>query len=143
MVNVNAMFGSTGTKSALGEAMTTLNQTAQEGRPKVMRILDHLEHTTASMNQASASLAEVSKSINQLFSEKNKMALNQSLDHLQASAMKLSATMEHVKSLAEKLDAGEGPVGVLLSDKEMGKDLKALMKDLRANPSIFIWGPKK
>jgi phospholipid/cholesterol/gamma-HCH transport system substrate-binding protein len=140
---VNTMLGAKGTRNALADTMSSLSKTAQESHPKVVNILTNLETMTASMSKASRGLDDMSEAMTKMMGEKNQAALAQSLENMKQATAKLNTAIQNVEALSQTLKSGEGPIGVLMTDKDMGKDLKALMKDLRANPSILIWGPKK
>lgn len=140
---LNSTIGEKEVKKSIQKGINSMSQTVQDTQPKVLGILDNVAELTKVMAQTSRSLHELSNSMVKVAGEKNQESITRTLQNIEGITTKLNATMTHMETLATKIDNAEGPIGVMLSDKKMGEDLKALMKDLRANPSILLWGPKK
>lgn len=91
------------------------------------------------LSSAAASLDEVTKKMNEGSGSFRKFVEDPVLyDTLAASSKKLNA-------IVEQMDAGQGTAGALLKDKEMEKDLrqivselKDMMKDMKENPRKYF-----
>jgi len=113
--------------SNLDRLTTTLNKSAPN-------ITEGLQESIKNLNTV---LTETGSNLNALLGE-NRENVKASLDNLRAASEKLNEAMSRIDSaikvagpgmksmgsIAKKIDRGEGPLGKLVNDKKMGKDLE-------------------
>ncbi len=144
--SLNSVVGTKETKVALQSAVSGLSETVTASQPKIVNILNNLESMTESMKKASQSLNEVTTSMNKMSGEKNQLAITRTLQNLEEATTKLNSTIENVEAITKKIEAGQGAVGLLISDKKVADDLRSVMKNLKdvsENPSRILFGPPK
>lgn len=76
-----------------------------------------------------ASIESLSKNLDQLVQE-NRANVTQGLENVKNAAARLDAALESVGSIAQKIDQGQGPLGRLVNDEEMGENLSSAVSGL-------------
>ncbi len=76
-----------------------------------------------------ASIESLSKNLDQLVKE-NRGNVSQGLENVKNAAARLDSALESVGSIAQKVDQGQGPLGRLVNDEEMGENLSSAVSGL-------------
>jgi phospholipid/cholesterol/gamma-HCH transport system substrate-binding protein len=104
--------------STLDKVQLTLDQLSENGRlgKNINAAVDNLRQTSLTMNEL---LAET------------KPALSASMKRMDDITQKLDDVLAKVDEVMAKVNSSSGPVGALLSDREMKEDIKSTVKDLK------------
>lgn len=79
--------------------------------------------------QLLASIESLSKNLDELVKE-NRSNVTQGLENVKNAAARLDSALESVGSIAQKVDQGQGPLGRLVNDEEMGENLSSAVSGL-------------
>jgi phospholipid/cholesterol/gamma-HCH transport system substrate-binding protein len=115
--------------------------------------LKNVEDTFANLKEASAEFKKASKDLDGVMSKAGEaidsvkttmktadtsaVELKLALGDLRKTADTATKTIESAKGLIQKAAAGEGTFGRLVSDPQMGADLKALISNMRRSGVLF------
>jgi phospholipid/cholesterol/gamma-HCH transport system substrate-binding protein len=89
-----------------------------------------VQSNVQSVNTIVANLKDFSTDLKDI-SGTNKKALNRIIDNFEVASTEMKTTMNRMNSLLAKAEDGDGAVGRLMSDEEMGKDLKESVASLK------------
>ena len=117
------------------QAVRTINSVAEKIDSQVLdkNTLAELRSTITNLQQTSASFAAASGKLDQVV-EQAKSTISTAdgtLIATRSAAEEFRQAMADARKLMEEARAGKGPIGVLLSDREMAANLKALVENLR------------
>ncbi|MBL0691433.1 MAG: MCE family protein [SAR324 cluster bacterium] len=104
-----------------------LNETLAENRQGLAEITANLANISKTLNNDLPDLTGNLKGILQ----ENRRNIKVSLDNLQEASWKLSGSLENLESATRKIDEGEGTIGKLVSDEQMGDDVKDTISGLK------------
>jgi phospholipid/cholesterol/gamma-HCH transport system substrate-binding protein len=76
-----------------------------------------------------AAVRSLSTNLDQLVKE-NRQNVGQSLENIRNAAARLDSALESVGSIAQKVDQGQGPLGRLVNDEQMGEQLSSAVTGL-------------
>ncbi len=110
-----------------------------KNKPAINRSMENFEKTSQELSAATTSLKELTAQLNAIVKNVNKSDLPGTLDNLGKVSLKLDETVTALDSAAKKIDKGEGTLALLINDKKMAEDLKAMVKDVKDNPWKLLW----
>jgi phospholipid/cholesterol/gamma-HCH transport system substrate-binding protein len=121
--------------SDIQEAVGNINKVAQKLNNDVFKetSIANLSATLSNLKETSATFADASKKISGVV-EKAESAVEtgqQTFASARTAADELKKTIADARSLIQQAKQGRGPLGVLLSDREMAENLKSLVGNLR------------
>jgi len=123
------------------EAVQNINKIAEKLNTEVLResSVKDLNETMANLKATSASFAESSKKIDAIMDEAKSAVSTgqQTLESAKSAADEFKKTMTDVRGLVGQVKAGRGPLGVLLTDKEMAANLKSLVANLKRHGILW------
>jgi ABC-type transporter Mla subunit MlaD len=127
--------------SDIQEAVGNINKVAQKLNSDVFRRPRSriLNATPSNLKETSASFADASKKISGVV-EKAEGAVEtgqQTFASAKSAADELKKAIADARSLIQQAKQGRGALGVLLSDREMAENLKALVANLRRNGVLW------
>ena len=127
--------------SDIQEAVGNINKVAQKLNNDVFKetSIANLNATLSSLKETSASFADASKKISGVV-EKAEGAVEtgqQTFASAKSAADELKKAIADARSLIQQAKQGRGALGVLLSDREMAENLKALVANLRRNGVLW------
>jgi phospholipid/cholesterol/gamma-HCH transport system substrate-binding protein len=98
-----------------------------------------LNATIANLRQASASFAETSKKLDGVLAKVEGAVGtgDEALKSAKTAADEVKKTVTEVRGLVAQAKQGRGVLGVLLSDREVAENLKALVSNMRRNGILF------
>jgi phospholipid/cholesterol/gamma-HCH transport system substrate-binding protein len=98
-----------------------------------------LNETIANLRKASASFAETSKKLDGVLAKVEGAVGtgDQALQSAKAAADEVKKAVSDVRGLVQQAKQGRGALGLLLSDKEVADNLKALVLNMRRNGILF------
>jgi len=98
-----------------------------------------LNETIANLRKASASFAETSKKLDGVLAKVEGAVGtgDQALQSAKAAADEVKKAVTDVRGLVQQAKQGRGALGLLLSDKEVADNLKALVSNMRRNGILF------
>lgn len=114
------------------KASADLADLSAQTRTRVDRILNFVEKTAAKGEALSSSLQQLAEALDRMG-----RALNET--EWQRAVGDLSKALARMEKLTGKLEKAEGPLGVLLYDRQVAEDLRALVEDLRRHPWKLLW----
>ncbi|MFP4657403.1 MAG: MlaD family protein, partial [Desulfonatronovibrionaceae bacterium] len=98
------------------EMSVGLNRMVQTNVDSINAIVSNLKDFSADMKDISGT---------------NKQALNRIINNFEDTSTEMQTTISRMNSLLAKAESGEGTMGKLMSDKEMGEDLKETVVSLK------------
>ena len=101
-------------------------------REKIDKMLDDLSKSSAAAPELMASAQKLSTSLNGLIGALNKKDVAETMKNMKE-------TMKTMNELTQNIHNGKGAVGVLLTDDQVGDDVKALVEELKAHPWKLLW----
>jgi len=104
----------------------------EDAKPKIGSSIDTLNKVLNDLTQLTSELRE-------LVSKENRDNVQSTVTRLNQVSVRLESTIISLDNVAKKVENGEGPVGLLLTDKKMAEDLKELVEDLKAHPWKLLW----
>lgn len=123
------------------EAVQNINKIAEKLNTQVFQesSMKDLNETMANLKATSASFAESSQKIDSIMDEaKTAVATGQqTLESAKSAADEFKKTMTDVRGLVGQVRAGRGPLGVLLTDREMAENLKSLVANLKRHGILW------
>ena len=127
--------------SDIQEAVGNINKVAQKLNNDVFKetSIANLNATLSNLKETSASFADASKKISGVV-EKAEGAVEtgqQTFASAKSAADELKKAIADARSLIQQAKQGRGALGVLLSDREMAENLKALVANLRRNGVLW------
>ena len=127
--------------SDIQEAVGNINKVAQKLNSDVFKetSIANLNATLSNLKETSASFADASKKISGVV-EKAEGAVEtgqQTFASAKSAADELKKAIADARSLIQQAKQGRGALGVLLSDREMAENLKALVVNLRRNGVLW------
>ncbi len=127
--------------SDIQEAVGNINKVAQKLNSDVFKetSIANLNATLSNLKETSASFADASKKISGVV-EKAEGAVEtgqQTFASAKSAADELKKAIADARSLIQQAKQGRGALGVLLSDREMAENLKALVANLRRNGVLW------
>lgn len=131
------------TSQNISEAVANINKIILENKDKINTTFSTLEDSAKALKEIGNNLAGLSKDLKEFVNVKNKETFQDTLQNLNEISIKLDKTIDSMNSLTNKADRGDGVLGVLINDKKMAEDLKALIKDIKENPWKLIWKEQK
>ncbi|MDP8262747.1 MAG: MlaD family protein [Candidatus Ancaeobacter aquaticus] len=131
------------------QAVTNIeNITNEETQESVKAILDNVETITGSPNKENIERAiknfrEFSENANRV-TMKIEGIVDANEEFFKTFGKDFSDAINSFKNVVNNIEKGEGTVGQLIKDDEIGKDIKDFIKDIKANPwKLFIRGKEK
>ncbi len=110
-----------------------------KNKPAINRSVENFEKTSQELAAATTSLKELTAQLNTIVKGVSKSDLPKTLDNLGKVSLKLDETVTTLDSAAKKIDKGEGTLALLINDKKMAEELKALVTDVKNNPWKLLW----
>lgn len=153
LASFNAIIGRPETKEAItqtfkniSEAVTNVDKMVLENRAEITETIKTFRDTAGRINDAANDLKNLTgelknftEKLNEFVSTQNKENLEGTLKNINSVSEKLNKTISSLNNAIEKVDKGEGTLGVLINDKKMAEDLKALVEDIKQNPWKLMW----
>lgn len=123
------------------EAVQNINKIAEKLNTEVFResSMKDLNETMANLKATSAAFAESSQKIDAIMDEA-KVAVTtgqETLESAKSAADEFKKTMTDVRGLVGQVRSGRGPLGTLLTDREMADNLKALVANLKRHGILW------
>ena len=122
-------------------AVQNINAVAQKLNSDVFKesTLESLGATMTNLRDTSASFAEASKKIDGVVkkAEGTIDAGEQTMISAKAAADELKKALVDIRALVAQAKQGRGAIGVLLSDKEVAENLRALVTNMRRSGILF------
>ncbi len=116
----------------MNKATDNLLALSVSSREKIDRMLMDLSKSSASVPDLVASAQRVSKNLDGLIGALNKKDITETMKDMKE-------TMKTMNELTQNIHNGRGAVGVLLTDDQMGDDIKSLVEELKAHPWKLLW----
>jgi len=116
----------------MNKATDNLLALSVSSREKIDQMLADLSKSSASVPDLVASAQRVSKNLDGLIGALNKKDITETMKDMKE-------TMKTMNELTQNIHNGKGAVGVLLTDDQMGDDIKALVEELKAHPWKLLW----
>ena len=110
-----------------------------KNKPAINRSVENFEKTSRELASATTSLKELTAQLNTIVKDVNKSDLPKTMDNLNKVSLKLDETVTALDSAAKKIDKGDGTLALLINDKKMAEDLKAIVTDVKNNPWKLLW----
>ncbi|HWP35734.1 MAG TPA: MlaD family protein [Thermodesulfobacteriota bacterium] len=143
----------------LAEVTGTLSRLVAQNDRKIATLVDNLEAFSRDLRELSAAsrqdaqatvanlrefsealrerspalltdLQQMAASLNELIRE-NRQAVGESLERIRSAAERLDQSLESVASIAQKIDRGQGTLGRLVNDEEIGENLADAVAGIR------------
>jgi ABC-type transporter Mla subunit MlaD len=127
--------------SDIQEAVGNINKVAQKLNSDVFKetTIANLSTTISNFKDTSASFVDASKKIDGVV-KKAEGAIEtgqQTFASAKSAADELKKAMVDIRALVQQAKQGRGALGVLLSDREMAENIKALVANLRRNGILW------
>jgi len=90
---------------------------------------ENMARTLAAFPEIAENLRDISKNLNGILG-KNEVEINQSIQSLSSATKRFEDTMSSVSEITRKVEAGEGAVGKLVSDRETAEKLTEALDGL-------------
>ncbi len=123
------------------QAVQNINAVAQKLNSDVFKesTLNNLNTTMANLKETSASFAEASKKIDGVVkkAEGTIEAGGETMVSAKAAADELKKTLVDIRALVAQARQGRGALGVLLNDREVAENIKALVTNMRRSGILF------
>lgn len=123
------------------KAVENINAVAQKLNSDVFKesTLTNLNETMANLKATSASFAEASKKIDGVVTkaEGTIEAGGETMVSAKAAADELKKTLVDIRALVAQAKQGRGALGVLLNDREVADNIKALVINMRRSGILF------
>lgn len=116
----------------MNKATDNLLALSISSREKIDQMLVNLSKSSASVPDLVATAERVSKNLDGLIGALNKKDITETMKDMKE-------TMKTMNELTQNIHNGKGAVGVLLSDDQMGDDIKSLVEELKAHPWKLLW----
>jgi phospholipid/cholesterol/gamma-HCH transport system substrate-binding protein len=116
----------------MNKATDNLLALSISSREKIDQMLVDLSKSSASVPDLVATAERVSKNLDGLIGALNKKDITETMKDVKE-------TMKTMNELTQNIHDGKGAVGVLLSDDQMGDDIKSLVEELKAHPWKLLW----
>ena len=113
----------------LSSALANIDALTGDIRRLTARQDDNIEAIIVNVRGASEQVKEVLETVNRVLG-KGEGELTSSVRSLQNTLAKLDVAIESVQSITRKIDEGEGPIGKLINDEELGEKLGATVSDV-------------
>jgi phospholipid/cholesterol/gamma-HCH transport system substrate-binding protein len=137
------------TQENVKDAIRNIRQlTDEDTQRSVKKSLDNIQGLTGSPNRENLTAAiqnfkEFSVNANRV-SQKLDDLLEKNKDSFGDIGKKTVDLIDSMNRVVQQVERGEGTVGQLIKDKEIGQDLKDFVKDIKANPwKLFFKGEEK
>ncbi len=88
---------------------------------------------------AAKSVKRFSRDLATVTSELEKLLQPQNRENIESTLANLNSLSARLDQQVVSLEKGHGPLGVLLNDEQVARDLKHLIKDLKDNPWKILW----
>lgn len=115
--------------SSLNSALANIDQLSQEIRKLTENQDENIEAIVLNVRGASEDVREVLDAIKRVLGT-GEGELTASVQSFRDTLGKLDVAIERVQSIATKIDEGEGPVGRLINDEELGESLGNTLNDV-------------
>jgi phospholipid/cholesterol/gamma-HCH transport system substrate-binding protein len=127
--------------SSIQEAVGNINKVAQKLNNDVFKeaTIENLNTTISNLKETSVSLVEASKKVNGVV-KKAEGAIEtgqETFTSAKSAADELKKTILDIRSVVQQTRRGGGPLGVLLTDREMAENLRALVANLRRHGILW------
>ena len=137
--SLKLVLGDPDMQTSLGDMMKNfgslsegLDRLVKKNEQHINQSFINVAASTAAIKRFSQDIASVTAELEKLFSDTNRENITKILDNLQSTSASLD---QHIK----KLEKTDGPLGTLINDEQMAKDLKKLVKELKENPWKLLW----
>ena len=115
--------------------------------PQIARIIDHVEHTSASISRdidpvlrdARDTLANTSRLSATVGAPEEQAKIKTLIADVAELAGRAKAATADAQAIVAKIKKGEGSVGALVMDEQIYDDAQELLRDLKHNPWKFFW----
>jgi phospholipid/cholesterol/gamma-HCH transport system substrate-binding protein len=123
----------------LADATDAINQTVRENRETIRTTLVGLQQITQNANPQIAKILEnvriVTQDVREMLAQSQGAAgqkgeLRDMAERLDRSSKSLESALAHVDSIAGRVDRGEGTVGKLTKDEELGNEVKEVAEGI-------------
>ena len=130
----------------ISEAVTNVDKMVLENKAEITEAIKTFRDTSNKINTAAndlrgltMELKKFTERLNEFVSTENKENLTSTLKNINSISGKLDKTISSLNNAMEKVDKGDGTLGVLINDKKMAEDLKAIIEDIKQNPWKLMW----
>jgi phospholipid/cholesterol/gamma-HCH transport system substrate-binding protein len=130
----------------ISEAVVNVDKMVLENKAEITEAVKTFRSTSEKINNAADDLKGLTtelkvftSKLNEFVSTQNKDNVASTLENLNKISAKLDNTISSLNGAIAKVEKGEGTLGVLLNDKKMAEDLKALVDDIKQNPWKLMW----
>ena len=137
----------------LEQASIQTNEMLAEARhryvsnPQIDRIIDNVDHATATLDSnlvpliedGRRTLADVSRVAAALGSEQQVQQYRQITDDVAAITSVARRTTNDAHALVGRIQSGRGTLGAIVMDEALYDDVQELVRDLKHNPWKFFW----
>ncbi|MBN1594792.1 MCE family protein [candidate division FCPU426 bacterium] len=115
-----------------GSLSQRLDRLVKTNEVHITRSFSNLSTSTEAIKRFSKDIAVVTAELEKMLSPVNQANIAQTLENLKSMSSRLDMQIA-------KIEQQEGPLGVLINDEQLAKDLKALIKELKENPWKLLW----
>ncbi|WP_461210313.1 MlaD family protein [Desulfocurvus sp. DL9XJH121] len=105
------------TFESLRDLSVGLNQMVQSNMESVNMLVENLREFSTDLRDVSG---------------RNKQGINTIIENFEVASGQLRTTLDRMGSVLEKIDSGQGAMGAMINDEQMGKDLKQTMASLQS-----------
>jgi phospholipid/cholesterol/gamma-HCH transport system substrate-binding protein len=116
----------------MNQATANMLALSISSREKIDKMLNDLSKSSAAAPELMASAQRLSKNLDGLIGSLNKKDVTETMKNMKE-------TMKTMNELTQNIHDGKGAVGVLLTDDQMGDDIKSLVEELKAHPWKLLW----
>ncbi len=101
--------------------------------------MDHLHETFANLSKTTAALSESSQKIDGVIEKADATlgSTKEAADKVQGAIGDARKTIQGAKKVMDEAVAGDGPLALLLTDKNVAQNLRALISNLRSHGILF------
>lgn len=137
--SIKMLLGDPELKTSFGDMMKNfsslskrLDRLVEVNEKNISRSVGDFTVAAKSVNRLTAEMENVTSELEQLLSADNRKNIEVTLEKLRSLSTRLDAQVSNL----ERTDA---PLGALLNDKEMARNLKIFVRDLKENPWKLFW----
>ncbi|MEI7903942.1 MAG: MlaD family protein [Candidatus Firestonebacteria bacterium] len=128
-----------GSVDNVNELTKTTKEIVSKNSPAITKSVQNFEKASADMASATSNLKQLTGQLNKLLKDIDKSNVSETMLNLNKISSKLEETVTALDSAAKKIESGDGTLSVLINDKKMAEDLKAVVKDIKENPWKILW----
>jgi len=118
----------------LRQASSTISAVVAKHADGADQALTDIESFGRSVGKMSKDLEQLGANLKEMSDPKSPESLHQAVKKVNTAMASLEVTAKAVESFARKLDTGQGLLGVMINDKQLAEDFKAVIKKLKDQP---------